>query len=113
VAPIADIHISDLGAPDEKTVAGFTRGLVIRIPLAILGRRHPNMADEGAAQRVGIGKAAAHGYLLRGLAPKLQEAPRCCQKNYRHTQQFKLTVVFLVALIDSKTTVRNTVKKFY
>jgi hypothetical protein len=26
VARIADIHISDLGAPDEKTVAGFARG---------------------------------------------------------------------------------------
>ena len=35
------------------------------------------MADEGAAQRVGIGKAAAQSHLLRRLAPELQEAPRC------------------------------------
>jgi hypothetical protein len=35
------------------------------------------MADESAAQRVGIGKAAAHRHLLRRLAPELQETPRC------------------------------------
>ena len=34
------------------------------------------MADEGATQRDGIGKAAVHGHLLRRLAPELQKAPR-------------------------------------
>ena len=54
-----------------KALSGAVR-LVVRVPLAILGRPHPNMADEGATQRDGIGKAAFFG----ASRPSSKRAPR-------------------------------------
>jgi hypothetical protein len=39
--------------------------LAVRVSLAILSRRHADMANKGTAQCIRIGKAALHGYLLR------------------------------------------------
>jgi len=58
-----------------QAVAGSIIELRIRIAFAVFGRRHARMAEESAAERVGICEAAAHRHLLR-LPPELQEVPR-------------------------------------
>src|ERR1700756_5413356 len=50
--------------------------LAERVSLAILGRRHADMANKGAAQRVRVGEAALYRHLLGRVASRLQEPPR-------------------------------------
>jgi hypothetical protein len=50
------------------------------------------MADESAAERVGICEAAAHRHLLR-LLPELQEVPRSREMRASSTQAAGVTPI--------------------